>query len=375
LCFTKWHIVKKGSPKMHDLRWYYVTHKSTTPVTRASHVTALVTLVLAVSLADASPRVALEQDNIDLGLLQTDKVQRKVITISNRGNDSLNLDLRGSTCGCVSVEKYPKTVLAGRSEDIHLLIDPIGKQKGSQIQKLLFTTNDPARKEITITVLWRAGREDVNVSPTAIRVEVSRDDLLKSQGDSRNSIIIADFWSKRLNITNIETSTHLQTCFYDILFRCPAGGETHIFRLDTCLLPSTPVGPFNEWIRLRTNHPKFPIMTIPITGEVKGTISIEPSVLLYRDSTASGLEARRVKITTAKTDAKIKLGQTICPDRWIVAQNVSVSPQRIDIEVSLDPNALSTEEAKKRVLKSEMEISVLEPEKFSKKVEIIVIRH
>jgi len=144
---------------------------------------------------------------------------------------------------------------------------------GQAGRDLLFAGSPDTQRIDTSEAKDSRARSDVAISPDAITIELSDHELKTSTGNSRNTIIVVDRWTRRLEVSGIETSPHLITSFYDVVYRCPNGSETHICRFETLLRPPLSAGPFREWLKFATNHPDYPSVEVVISGSVLRSLS------------------------------------------------------------------------------------------------------
>ncbi len=88
------------------------------------------------------PQLLMSQKIIQLGEISSNAVQRRSITLTNLGKESLEIRKVQGNCPCLILE-YPKTViLPGERMDLNLVFDPIGR-KGIDQRNIYIFTNDP----------------------------------------------------------------------------------------------------------------------------------------------------------------------------------------------------------------------------------------
>ncbi len=88
------------------------------------------------------PQLMMDQKIIQLGGISSNAVQRRSVTLTNLGKETLEIRKVQGNCPCLILE-YPKTVLLpGERMDLNLVFDPIGR-KGIDQRNIYIFTNDP----------------------------------------------------------------------------------------------------------------------------------------------------------------------------------------------------------------------------------------
>jgi len=324
--------------------------------------------------AQGAAKVKIDSAVVDFGRLTIDDgVQEKTISVANEGTDTLRLDFISSTCGCTKVQEFTETVLPGNTGKIVLVVDPRkAEPRRSKFQRVLFSTNDPEHPQLAIEVYWKMKLEEVTVSPSSISVDLSKMQVQTSSGRAKDTIVVLDTWQHRLEITDIKTSSHLTTSLYDIMYTCPQGSKLHLFRFDICLLPNTPTGVLSEWLKFSTNHPRYPIITVPITGRILGTVEITPKILLYRNLKAQSLATGTVTIEATGNSDTLQIKEVSAADFWLTVEKVPINPKRVDLKISVNPSASSSVQELQKVLKSKITIKLQKPDVVEETVDVMV---
>lgn len=113
--------------------------------------TALLLSLIAVSFSLAQPKLAVDKEKIDLGVLYNGAVKGAEIKLTNTGSDTLKIMGVQSSCGCTTV-KHPKSALApGESDIIKVEFNSTGFY-GPATKHVNITSNDPNRTYVTVTL-------------------------------------------------------------------------------------------------------------------------------------------------------------------------------------------------------------------------------
>lgn len=107
--------------------------------------------IVAASVALAQPKLTVNSEKIDLGVLYNGAVKGADIKLTNTGSDTLTIMSVQSTCGCTTV-KHPKSALApGESDIIKVEFNSTGFY-GPATRHVNITSNDPNRPYVTVTL-------------------------------------------------------------------------------------------------------------------------------------------------------------------------------------------------------------------------------
>lgn len=325
----------------------------------------------------AKPTIKLDKDSFNLGKLDPDGgIQKLRIQVWNTGTDMIQIDFVGSSCGCVKVESFEKNIRPNEKGEIVLALDPKETTTGQKVQRILFKTNDPEKPQLPIDLFYRVRLPEVAVSPKLINVDLSKSEIRASSGLSRNTVVVIDSWKKRLSITNIRTSPNIFTHFYDIMFSCPScpsGSEIHVIRFDSQLSSNLTVGPFNEWIKFSTNHPKYKSITVPVTGEVVSTVKVKPKTLIFHNiPEKQQLVTKTVTIEACGENETIEIEDIRCPDSWIGFEQIPINKRRVDLKITIESPLAYSDEKTTKLFKSTAHIKIKKPDLVEKTVQIFL---
>ncbi len=325
----------------------------------------------------ADPVFKFEQNSLNLGkLTDSSKVKKFSIPFYNNGTETLEIDFVKSRCNCVTIESFDKKISPGEKGEIVVAIDPSKSAEGQNTQILVLKTNDPNMQYSIANIYYRIKLGDVVFSPKAIKLTLSNKDARKSFGYPLNSVFVLDLWDKRLEISDINKSPHLMVDFFDIVHRClqcERRGDVHLFRFDMRLTSDIPVGPISEWIGFTTNHPKYPMIKIPITGKVQSRIKVFPKVLLYRSlSTLDNLE-RNIQIIADSDSDILEIEQVRPLAQWLSVKKVRVDERRIDLNVLVDTLKAKAAKESVGILKTTIILNITKPDVVEQHIEVMVL--
>lgn len=295
-------------------------------------------------------------------------------SVQIRNDTGLGMKLRcvGCSCGCITSATYDDDIPPGGEGKISLAFDPSKVGPGPGLQTVYFDTGNPARPTLNIKVCYIVRGSDVRISPSFIDTTLSWDELRQTSGKYVRTIIVADMCKNRLDVSDIKTSANLICGYYDILYRCPSGTATHIFRLDLYLRAMSRPGLYDEWVSFKTNHPEYPEVVVPVRiRALLEAVQVSPRlIVLHRGSQKEGLVGR-ARIYSKDASASLDVHIAACRDKWLECEVKRVSRNAFDLVVTCDRSQLEAE--KGQVLRSAVELEVGTTDPAEERVEIVVL--
>ncbi|HXG39264.1 MAG TPA: DUF1573 domain-containing protein [Bacteroidota bacterium] len=214
--------------------------------------TALLLPLIAVSFSFAQPKITVDKEKIDLGVLYNGAVKGAEIKLTNTGNDTLKIMGVQSSCGCTTV-KHPKSALApGESDIIKVEFNSTGFY-GPATKLVNITSNDPNRTYVTVTLTAEVRNELEPVTKSSVLwigtvpVGKSASQELTFKNLSGRTLTIKNVVSKNPSITVKPESTSV-----------PPSGELKV----SITIQSKQEGYVGEEVFLETdskNQPRVPL--------------------------------------------------------------------------------------------------------------------
>jgi hypothetical protein len=146
----------------------------------------------------------------------------------------------------------------------------IGQRRGKQTQTVYVHSNDLDEPLVKLILTGRV-KAYIVISPDQIYFG----SVKKGEGAIKRINIFEG--EERIRISKIEsTSKHLFTEVFSTLYDKRPGYEVIV-----ALSPNAPLSLLNEKIIIYTDSKRRPAIEIPVTGEIKGPISIYPNSFLF----------------------------------------------------------------------------------------------
>jgi len=220
------------------------------------------------------PKVACEVDTHDFGVMDSHATGSHTFTLTNVGSAPLKLAKGPTSCKCTAAVPEDKTIPPGGSGKV--AVEWTGKdQTGDFTQTATIITNDPAQREVTLTIKGR-----VTLAVLAVPAELTLSGL--AAGEERSAKVkLFGFRPKPLEITAHEFSNPDNTESFQLSFE-PLSAEqiaeeqdaTSGQLLRVTVKPGLPQGAFQQRILLTTNCEEAPTVKLPVRGMIGSEISI-----------------------------------------------------------------------------------------------------
>jgi hypothetical protein len=110
----------------------------------------LLTFIIA-NLVLSQPKLLIDKNEIDLGLVYNGDTKDGKIVLKNIGNDTLRILYVGASCGCTAVKSPRKLLLPGQSDDIDFKFTASGIP-GKVEKSITITSNDPASQYANVRI-------------------------------------------------------------------------------------------------------------------------------------------------------------------------------------------------------------------------------
>ena len=194
--------------------------------------------------------------------------------MSNAGDAPLRLIPGGTSCNCTTSDFEDKEIPPGGSEKITITWKP-AERVGLYQQTVKVLTNDPARQEVTLTVVGKitASTQFHPVELVFSRVTANEPAVAEARllcYLDKEFEILDHQWSDKTTADNFEMA--LKPLAVEQLKQWPTAVSGYLASIT--VKPGLPQGPFRQKLTVTTNLAEAPKMELPIEGIVGSEISI-----------------------------------------------------------------------------------------------------
>lgn len=220
------------------------------------------------------PKVVCEEDTHDFGVMDSHATGRYTFTLTNAGSAPLKLAKGKTSCKCTAAVPEDRTIPPGGSGRV--AVEWTGEdQTGSFTQTATIITNDPAQREVTLTIKGR-----ITLAVLAVPSTLTLSGL--AAGEERSAKVkLFGFRSKPLEITAHEFSNPDNAESFLVSFEPLSADQiadeedaTSGQLMRVTVKPGLPQGAFQQRILLTTNCEEAPTVKVPVRGMIGSEISI-----------------------------------------------------------------------------------------------------
>ncbi len=255
----------------------------------------------ALTPAGAVPKIELQTDAYDMGVVPSDAIAVQKMKVFNRGAAPLKIEKITTTCGCTTGEMEQSLIPAGGESDLIIRVDP-KKIPGFYSNKVLtIYTNDPVTPHSTVNVVTQV-QPEVEFDPE--QLDIGRIDLgtglkitarLRQLQDAPLEVSGAVF---QRDSPFLRASSALVP---EAEWRTPGKRE---YLLTVEVLADAPADAYDEWIIVSTNLTRTAQLPYKFKGAVVGPYEITPRTVALR-AVEPGQPRTDVLTLTGKQDVKI----------------------------------------------------------------------
>ncbi len=225
-------------------------------------------LVLEQEESPGGPRLQLDSFHYSFGIAGVGQEVEHVFTVTNAGDEDLAITLQAKGCGAPVASIGKEALAPGESTDVTVKFTVTYSGNVMKSAKLL--TNDLTQPVAFVTVHGKVPH-DLRVYPD--RLHVGGD---KGQPLSRAVKVSGP---AEMDLTEVSCDNDL---FGIQVGEAEVGeDEKKTWQLELTFKPASFVGEIVDQLSIHTTHAERPLITIPITGEIRGDLDIRPATVFF----------------------------------------------------------------------------------------------
>ncbi len=213
------------------------------------------------------PKIQLMTPLYDFGSALEGSMVRHTFKFKNIGKSVLEIRGVKTSCGCTAAAPTKNNLAPGEEAEISVGFDT-HFQKGHQVRTITAFTNDPDTPQAVMTMQGTV-RQQVSATPD----QVAFGNVKKGAEETRNVVIGDLVGGSPFAIGPVENSNSSIKVVQEKRTDGKPGAV-----LKVTLLPTMPVGPFDDSIKVTTN--RIPL-TVSVFGTVTGDLSLDPAQVSF----------------------------------------------------------------------------------------------
>ncbi len=232
------------------------------------------------------PRLVLETEHIDLGVVTGSEPVRATFLLRNAGDARLEvMDLRAS-CGCIAALLSTPVLEPGEAGEIAVSLDPT-RIGGRHTKVVTVYSNDPVRPVVFLKLTADA-RHPVSLSLRILHFGAMH---AGEAGERNFSVMLRG--EQPLTLASVEATSDLLTFTWEL---APEADPPH-YTIAARLAPGNPPGIFADTVRLAFAEPGAPQVEIPVRAHFLGPVVTTPTVLGLGLARRGTSPARSIHVT------------------------------------------------------------------------------
>jgi hypothetical protein len=274
------------------------------------------------TLASAAPVFSIQPKNFDFRSVEEGTVVQKTFTITNKGNEALEIQKVAPSCGCTASALATTHLAPGASTTLDIKIDTQGFY-GGIAKKVFVFTNDPSQATVSIGISGSI-KPDIVVEPTM----VDFGDVSIKNGSNVRRIQVHSV--KGGGAASVAAGKFLEATIVE-------RGEVSIR-----VKPDAPMGDLHDRVVIKAQGLKTQTV-VPVVARIRGDIWSEPSALSFGVVRKGAQEKRTVRLNGAVSQAKIEAHHKA------LSVNVRRSTDEVLVDVVLNSGFVTKEEFQEQI--------------------------
>ncbi len=225
-------------------------------------------LILEQEESPGGSRLQFDSFHYSFGIAGVGQEVEHSFTVTNAGDEDLAITLQAKGCGAPAASIGKETLAPGESTDVTVKFNV--SYSGNVMKSAKLLTNDLTQPVAFVTVHGKVPH-DLRVYP----------DRLHIGGDKGQPL------SKTIKVSGpAEMDLTEVSCDSD-LFGVQVGepevseDEKKTWQLELTFKPASFVGEIEDQLSIHTTHVERPLITIPITGEIRGDLEVRPATVFF----------------------------------------------------------------------------------------------
>jgi len=291
-------------------------------------------LLLCAAAALAAPRIVIEPEQIDFGVLQQHETRDTKVAITNAGDATLEIREIESTCGC-TVPALEVTELApGESTEMEIHFNSKTFQ-GKQTKYVHVFSNDPQRGAVDLIIT-----ADIKV-PLEMHPGKSMIGFRTLQVGETQTLTYT-FTAEQVDELQMEPRSWPREW---LAIDVRPGTSAHTVLVDFSVKEDAPPGRHREQIKLTTNVPEVPVVNLQADVKLISDLVVSPEkvnlrvlrpeqpiktrvrVAPYRPGTSFEVTGASVDIPGIRTRVEQGDGETTI---WLDGQSLGAGDERVE---------------------------------------------
>lgn len=276
-----------------------------------------------------APRLVFEAKDWSFGKEIAGATVEHVFKFKNAGDAELLIRRVKPSCGCTAALLSRERLAPGDAGEVRVTFATRDRPLGSQDVQVQVFSNDPGDDHVAVLHVRGETANLLQVVPTAISFQPF---LHGTKKEGKISILPLDV--PAVALVGVECSDPALRVDSQPFERSGKKG----FELTVTVPPEAPIGKIDARLLVKTDHPKQPLVYVPVFGTIHGRISVFPERLLLF---AQDIVAHEPVITVQRLAGEGLLPiEAVEAPPYLAAEVVELVPgKRAEVRLKLKPDA------------------------------------
>ena len=215
-----------------------------------------------------APRIACDQPFFDFGEREATGEVVHAFVLRNAGAAPLIITRARSSCGCTTTQLADTSLEPGKTTELGIRFALRGR-RGAQQKSVFVDTNDPLTPTFRLEFKGTATME-IDVDPPVVQFGV-----IPAEGSAERQLLVRCNSNMPFHITAVAVN--------DDAFRArfEPGTNANTYRVTVVNVVTQLAGSVQASLKISTDHPRFPVMEVPIYAYARSDLALTPPTLTY----------------------------------------------------------------------------------------------
>lgn len=225
------------------------------------------------------PRIEVETNLYDMGVIANDVKTEAKMRVYNRGTAPLHIKRVTTSCGCTKGRMTDDVIRPGKSADLLITVDPFRIPGFTSKKMLTIFSNDPENAQVQV-IVTAVVEQEIEITPPNVNFGV----IDKGEG-AEQKIRIRQLLDKPFEISEATVTAHPQVFELEWSEVPEAQWRTagrREYDLTAKVKPDAPVGVHPSRIMINTNLVRLKKAFVSLNVNVKGAYTLNPPFVALR---------------------------------------------------------------------------------------------
>ena len=216
--------------------------------------------------AEERPALAFDQYAVHLGPITPMSLARGWFRFTNFSDRPVKITELKTSCGCLKPHLEKREYAPGETGQFFVHVSTAGEQPGPREYTITVDYEDPEPQSVDLTFSMVLPPKQVYISPRALLLYVFGEE------STEREVVISDNRDRPCKVTAVETSAEFLTARIGEVDIDNEGVQKTVIKVNVAPVA---LGRHQAVVRVRTDDPRFPAITVPVHVHRQATLPAE----------------------------------------------------------------------------------------------------